>query len=489
MVRALYRFYLYTVFIALLIFIAVALGRLLATLLPFTPLHSPYDSIPDRSQVVQSIAFAIVALVFAGPLTGLHYWLIRRDMRSDPTAGTSAIRSFFLNMTSGVGVLLVVPLIGFAVISNRAYNPDVSVIGPTAFAIPTLALVVLLEMERRRTQDNTGAALAFERLHLYGVQIMLLIFLTIAWSYEIRPIIDGVFFGGKAAKENCTGGYCPSYNLFGLGISLLWFVVAWLSYGWMVKDDKASYLRLILHYLQLAAGVVFLVLGLYRGIEVILLALFHQAVALKDVIGPYAWAYDFVSPLTLSIVVIGTYNGWLRIAAREGLVERHVLFLTECTIVAVLAAAVFWWGCGSLLYYAFQIWTHVSNSPELSTWVSVIASIVVGAGYIGLDIYLWRRDVVEPSLAAGPRRGLVFALIGGGILAFAIGGAVALYSWITALLGSPLNNGQKMINVGLAAFIVGVCFLGIYLLAALRERLFSRQGKIPTSTEPSAPIG
>src|SRR5437762_10370277 len=108
MVRALYRFYLYTVFIALLIFIAVALGRLLATLLPFTPLHSPYDSIPDRSQVVQSIAFAIVALVFAGPLTGLHYWLIRRDMRSDPTAGTSAIRSFFLNMTSGVGVLLVV---------------------------------------------------------------------------------------------------------------------------------------------------------------------------------------------------------------------------------------------------------------------------------------------------------------------------------------------------------------------------------------------
>ena len=75
------------------------------------------------------------------------------------------------------------------------------------------------------------------------------------------------------------------------------------------------------------------------------------------------------------------------------------------------------------------------------------------------------------------------------VLLLIFGGAVALYSWITALLGSPLNNGQKMINVGLAAFIVGVCLLGIYLLAALRERLFSRQGKIPTSTEPSAPIG
>src|SRR5262249_39333107 len=199
MVRALYRFYLYAVSIALLIFIATALGGLLATLLPFTPLRSSSDSIPDRAQIVQSLALATVALVFAGPLVGLHYWLIRRDMRADPAAGASAMRAFFLNVTEGIGALLAIPLIGFVVIANRAQNPDTSVIGAAAFAIPTLALVALLEMERQRTRVNTGAALVFQRLHLYGAQLMLLLFLIIAWSYEIRPIVDGIFFGGKAA--------------------------------------------------------------------------------------------------------------------------------------------------------------------------------------------------------------------------------------------------------------------------------------------------
>jgi hypothetical protein len=375
------------------------------------------------------------------------------------------------------------------VIANRAQYPDASVIGAATFAIPTLALVALLEMERQRTRVNAGAALVFQRLHLYGVQLMLLIFLIIAWSYEVRPIVDGIFFGGKAVKEACVGNYyCPSSNLFGLAVSLLWFVAAWLGYSWMVKDDNAFPLRLILHFLQFAVGVVSLVAGLYRGIEVILLSFFHQGVALKDVLGPYAGAYDFVSPLTLSIVVISAYNGWLRIAARQGLIERHVLFLTECAIVAVLAAAVFWWGGGNLLYYTLQTWTHAPNLPDIFAWISAIAFVVVGASYIGLDIYLWRRDLAEAVPTAGPRRGLVFALLGGGILAFAIGGAIALYAWITVLLGSPLNGSQQVINAGLATFIVGVLLLGIYLWAALRGRLFNRVGEIAAGTGPAGAV-
>src|SRR5437667_12037281 len=106
MVRNLYRFYLYAVYIALLIFIATALGGLLSTLLAFTPLRGNYDSIPDRAQIVQSISLVTVALVIAGALACLHYWLLRRDMRRDPTAGTSAVRSFFLNIIEGIGVLI-----------------------------------------------------------------------------------------------------------------------------------------------------------------------------------------------------------------------------------------------------------------------------------------------------------------------------------------------------------------------------------------------
>jgi Domain of unknown function (DUF5671) len=479
MLRALYRFYLYAVSIALLIFIVVALSRLLTTLLAFTPLRGKYGPIPDRAEVVQSIFFAIIALVIGGGLVGLHYWLIRRDIDGDPAAGMSGIRSFFLNITEGIGVLLAVPLIGFFVIGNFTQPSGAYVVVPAAIAIPTLALVGLLEVERRRIRVNGGVALAFQRVHLYSVQIVLLIFLAVAWFSDVKPLVDGVFFGGNATKESCKY-YCTYYySVFALAASLLWFLAAWLAYGWMVKDDDPSLLRLVLHYLQFTAGLVFVIAGLYLGVEVILLFFFQQVVALKDVLGPYA-PYDFVSPLTLGIVVVITYNVLLQLAVQQGLIERRVQFLTECTIVAILAAGAFWWGGGTLLYNTFQVLAHTAELPDSHAWVSGIALMVVGAGYVGLDVYLSQRRKVEPVQAAGPRRGLVFALLGGGILAFAIGGVTALYAWVTALFGSPLNNGQVIINLGLAAFIVGVFLVGIYLWASLREQLFSNLVEHPT---------
>jgi hypothetical protein len=268
MVRNLYRFYLYIVYIALLNFIVVALRGLLYVALAFTPLRGSAGTPPDHTQVVQSVSFAVIALVIAGALAALHYWLIRRDISSDALAGASAIRSFFLNITEALGIAVAVPLIGFMVIGNLARYPESGVVEYAADALPTLALVILLEVERRRTQVTAGAALAFQRLHLYGVQILLLVFLTFAWLYEIRPIVDGLFLGGRALGESCAGeNYCPHSNLFGLGMSVLWFVAVWLIYGWMLKSDNSSFLRLILHFLQFVAGVSFLLFGCYLGVQ------------------------------------------------------------------------------------------------------------------------------------------------------------------------------------------------------------------------------
>ena len=94
MARNLYRFYLYIVYIAFLIFVAVAIGFLLNTLLAFTPLRGGYGATaPDAQSVVQAVVFAVVASVIAGALAGLHYWLIRRDIRNYPAAGASAVGS------------------------------------------------------------------------------------------------------------------------------------------------------------------------------------------------------------------------------------------------------------------------------------------------------------------------------------------------------------------------------------------------------------
>ena len=150
MVHNLYRLYLYIVSIALLIFAAFAVGRLLNTLLTFTPLHGTDGYTPQTSsEVVQSLVFAGVALAIAGALGGLHYWLIRRDMQNDPAAATSAIRSFFLNMTEAIGIVLAVPVAGFLVFGILVSSQSSDVVGAAAFALATLLLVMVLELAPR----------------------------------------------------------------------------------------------------------------------------------------------------------------------------------------------------------------------------------------------------------------------------------------------------------------------------------------------------
>src|SRR5690349_17906120 len=98
MARNLYRFYLYAVFLAMLIFAAVAIDMFLQTFLALTALRGTYSSSPTNAALVQVTVFFVVSWFVAGLLGGLHYWLIRRDMQNDPAAGHSAIRAFFLNI-------------------------------------------------------------------------------------------------------------------------------------------------------------------------------------------------------------------------------------------------------------------------------------------------------------------------------------------------------------------------------------------------------
>src|ERR1700694_216521 len=113
MARNLYRFYLYAVFIALLIFATVGLGRLLQTLLALTALRGENSTPPTRADIVQVAVFFAVSWIIAAVLAGLHYWLIRRDMQSDSSAGGNAIRSFFLNVVEFIAVPLAVGVSSF----------------------------------------------------------------------------------------------------------------------------------------------------------------------------------------------------------------------------------------------------------------------------------------------------------------------------------------------------------------------------------------
>ncbi len=468
MARNLYRFYLYTVFIALLIFAAIALGRLLGTLLLLLPfLRASYD----QAHFIQSLVFVLVSWLIVGLLGGLHYWLIRRDIHSEPAAGSSAIRSFFLNVAEAIGIGISVPFIGGVVLSPLAHGEYYSVVEGLAFSLPILAFVGLLELERRRTQVTTGAALAFQHLHLYGVQLLLLIFLCFSWQSSVNELIDGIFFAGRGANEYCrSSGYCQSSNLPLLSLNILWFLLFWLAYGWLARNNISRLLRSILHLSSLAVGVGILLFGFYRGFLFLLLPAFKIPFTLKDVVGPSA-QYDFAPFVLLGVLIISVYHLWLTMAVKRGLVERKVVFATEISIAAILTAFLFWSGCAFLLHNAFR--TGSRAAPEAQIWATNIAMIIVGCIYIPLDLYLRRRNSIDSGMFAGARRGFVLAVLGVGILYLAIGGAVALYAWATVLLGSPIPDWLQTTHTGLAAFIIGGIVTTLYLMTALRERLFN----------------
>ncbi len=170
---------------------------------------------------------------------------------------------------------------------------------------------------------------------------------------------------------------------------------------------------------------------------------------------------------------------------QQGLLNANTRLAIESAAAAIPSAAAFFWGCGYILYNLFQNITSIPSVPDAQAWTTSISLAIAGLGYIPLDFYLYRRNSADPSNAAGSRRGFVLALLGGGILALAIGGAAALYAWATALFGSPFTNWQQVAAVGLSAFIVGVILVGFYLWRAITEKLFTG---VTSSTVPQQPV-
>jgi len=476
MARNLYRFYLYTVFIAMLIFATVGLGRLLQPLLAFTPLGGTYPGVPSSSDIVQAVVFFLISLVIASLLGGLHYWLIRRDMRSDPAAGQSAIRAFFLNIAALIVAPFAVYIAAANVINELGRVPANDVSGSAAFAIAALVLLAVLEWERQRTRVGPGAAMAFQRLHLYGVQLILLIILTFFWLLTAGQLLDAFVFGGRASGVTLCGGFtaCQGPNLLSSVAATLWVVLFWIGYGYFTRNDTSSLLRRILHFTSFAYGVGFALYGIKQGIELGLLTLFGVTLQASDILG----TYDYLAFITFGVLVVAVYGIWLRLAARQ---EPAVWLLVAEAIITALFAAAFWWGAGYVLLNAFEGIAGMQLGPH--DWAPALALVITGLAYIPLDLHLRRRYKVDTSTASEPRRGFVFALIGGGILAVAIGGGFALYALATNLLGSPIGNWPYIARAGASAFVVGVIILGLYLWTARREHLFSGLFKRPEPVE------
>lgn len=476
MVRNLYRFYLYLVYIGMLGFAAAGLAMLLQLLFAFTSLRGG-SPVPTHAGVVQAITYAAVSLVIAIPLWAVHYWLIRRDMRTDPAAGSGGVRSFFLNFAEAISLLLGV-FIGSSVISSLAQPYVVEVTGNLAFSIVTLAIFVLLEWERRRSGRDTsggrdqsspyaapGAAIIFQRIHIFGVQAILLIGLTFSWFSTVGQMLDSTL------PVSIVGFH---FNLLSEVASTIWIALFWLGYCLLGRRDTPSHARQIIHYVGFAYGVGMTLVGINFLLQLALQTILKASVLPID--RPSAH-FSFVAPLTFGFMVIIVYSLLLRIFERG---SQATSFSISEVITTALQAVSFWVGCGYLLYSGFEHLADPSPS-DLSNLVIGLSALIPGIAYIPLSLHLSRRR--SQTTVVGPRRALVFGLLTGGTLV-SVGSAITLlYMLLTSLLGSPINNAQEILHGAAAGLIVGLLVVGIYLWTARREHLIGARPQPAASIE------
>jgi hypothetical protein len=471
MLRGLYRFYLYAVFIALLVFAATGVIQLLTVL--FQSIFKDPNNTPSAASIVQAIVYGVVSLIIAALFGVLQYWLIRRDTRNDPIAGNSATRSFFLNAIE----LIIFPLAvgaGASSISALALPYFGGLSSSLAFTITFFGLWALLELERRRAQASSGAAVVFQGLHLYGVQLILLFLFTFSWLQNVGELVDSIIFRGAGVAAACGGGTgCQGPGVAMLVAdtgSMLWIALFWLGYGWLSRDDTASMLRRVFHLISFGIGIIAILTGIYRGAALILLAIFKAPVAANSISGSFA-EFDVISSLSLGLIVTAVYVFWLRNAAVKHPAEKASIFLTGLAIAAALAGVAFWFGCGLVLLNILEFINPSKTALTAENWATAIAFILAGIAYIPLGLLLRQRSTQLASFA--PQRGFTFTLLGGGILAAALGGATALYAYGTAALNSPLDNWLYVAHSGIAAFAIGAMIVGIYLWTSIRSGFFS----------------
>ncbi|MGZ3584921.1 MAG: hypothetical protein ACXWP6_20920 [Ktedonobacterales bacterium] len=491
MVRTLYRIYLYIVSLFLLFFSAIVTAIFLGIVLQATPLNGSYPSTLTQDQIVQPATLAVISWVATALIGGLHYWLIRRDMAGDPSAGSGATRSFFLNAAEGISAFVSI-LAGTIALSQTRYSGAAS-----AYAVwfVFLGVFALLEIERRRTQAGPGAATVLQRLHLYGIQMIVLVFFLISsWIAALTQSLLAIFVAMGLVHPECnTFGPEPSSCFVnGVGtvdtpyLGLLWGSAAWVTFAWLAyaffarRDNPRSRLRQVVHFAGLAIGIGVLIYAFERAAELVARWALGLGATFTDVVG----TYNFISPALVALLVLAFYIFWLRRDVMREPQESRMTRLTILAITAGLMSLVFWAGCIALLRNAVEALVPGGTTVERSTWATSIALVVAGIGYIPVALRL-RSETREPGAISAPRRGFVLALLALGTLTCAVGIIVMLYAVVTASLGSPVPDWQSLARTSAVTAAIGALVVAIYLRLAFAERWFHAPSTPATVEQPA----
>jgi hypothetical protein len=489
MARTLYRIYLYIVALVMLGFAGFGLGGLIHTLLLNTPLRGQYESVPAGSELVQTSVLAATALVVALALGGLHYWLIRRDIATEPDAASGPVRALMLNLAQLVAAIMALTM-GMSTLTNltrdRFFRNDLTT--PMTFWLVTTLITVLLQLERGRAQAAEGAPRTLERLHVYTLQIVTLAVGVIGtWASTLRDTITGLFNLAGAIPNPCTDPMSPFYQypysgppgirgpgpvcdfpqaLVGEWLGLLWVGVVLVAYIWLARNDAPRVLRLIAHALGFLTGAIAAIVGFAMGVNFVLRGAFGAEQLSAQL---FVDRYDFLVPLLLGGLVLWWYRRQFDVEADASSLGRLGTSLTLQAIGTLALGVPFYIGVTLVLRDLFERIVANGDVADAGRWASDVALLVAGAAYPVLALLL-RRNTTETA-PVGPRRAVVLAGLAAGALAGAIGLAVGLYFVITAALGSALSgNWQAQARLAFVVMLVGVFLTALNLYRLLTDR-------------------
>lgn len=500
MARTLYRIYLYLVCVVLLGFSAYALSSLLSTLLLLTPLRGTYDNVPDTRTVVQTTVLAVTAIVVSLGLGGVHFWLIRRDIAQDPDAARGVVRSLALNfvqMASAITGLVA----GMAALGQVGQTQYGGVAYSAAAALAAGVIFALAQLERARSRPAPGAASVLQRLHLYGLQTILVLTATGTWATAAGNSISAFFVSVGSLPSPCAsvppggspvnpGGpalpvpVCdyPGY-LAGNWLNMLFVVALLLLYIWLARDDLRSVLRQVTHGIGFVVGLGTIVYGLVLAVEYGLRGALGVAPFTPDT---FTSGHDFVPALIFGAVVLCGYGATFLREARVSPLGPDGTRLTLLAISSIGLGLVFYAAIAILLQGALESVVPGGAAPDNARWAFAIALFFGGAAHPVLAEAL-RRGSVAPAPTM-PRRVLILAGLAAGALAAAIGGATALYLAITAALGSPVGADWAAQARGAAMIVVvGAYVAAVHLQALLAER--KTTAAAPAASPAVAPSG
>ncbi|MGH2516933.1 MAG: hypothetical protein ACRDHP_14875, partial [Ktedonobacterales bacterium] len=476
MARTLYRIYLYGVWLFLMVFATIAVGVVLGTLVAASPLNGSSQISLTGTSATQEVVFALLAVVIAALLGGLHYWLIRRDIRDDPAAATGPVRALFLNGVEAVAVLVGVPTIAVALASLA--NPySGGVVSAIAAGLVALGLFALLETERRRSSAAPGAALVLQRLHFYGVQLILLFIATSFWLNAIGNTVTSIFINAGLLSTDCgPDGLCFDSGAIGNTLpNLIWLwagaafvTLALVGYGLLARHDGRSALRLVLHFVSFGYGLIFVLVAVFQAASLILKGIQSQPVTAYD----FVFSYEFLAPAVFGVLVVAVYASWLARDAMHGSASAHTVGLTALAVTVAMCAVPFWIGCALVAFNLLSALSPATVAPSADEWTIAVALLIAGVGYVPFSLRM--RVLARRYTPATPRRGLVFALLGAGTLTAAIGLIVTLFAILTAAAGAALGNWQVIARAGVVVLLTGALIAAIYFSRAQVEGWFRR---------------